>query len=137
MTSGSHPDDRAPRRAGSSPGLVRVGDRERADAADRLTAHAAAGRLSIDELEQRLEHVHSAVYARDLDAVEADLPARRREPPRRPPLAAIALVCLVAAVLATALVGHPIAPLFLAGALLWRTGRWNRRNPLSLQRSFP
>jgi hypothetical protein len=58
-----------------SPDALRVGDRERAEAADRLSAHAAAGRLSIDELEQRLEAVHSAVLARDLHAVEADLPS--------------------------------------------------------------
>src|SRR5512132_834293 len=101
---------------GSSQERVRIGDRERTDAADRLSAHAAAGRLSVEELEQRLEAVQAAVYARDLHAVEADLPApvRRPAPPRRPPLLAIAIAVLLAAVAATALLGHPIPPLFVA-----------------------
>jgi hypothetical protein len=108
--------------------LVRVGDRERADAADRLSAHAAAGRLTIDELEERLERVQAAVFARDLVAVEADLPApsRRREPPRVPSLRALLLLWLLVAVLTTAVSGHPVAPLFLAAVLLWRAGHRNR-----------
>ena len=115
--------------AGRSPELVRVGDRERAEAADRLSAHAAAGRLSVDELEQRLEAVHAAVLARDLHAVEADLPApaRRPDPSPRPSLVPIAIAVLVAAVLASILVGHPIPPLFIAGLLLWRAGARRRR----------
>jgi len=107
-----------------SPELLRVGDRERAETADRLSAHAAAGRLSIDELEQRLEAVHSAVLARDLHAVEADLPSTVRRPkPHRPaPLLPIAIAALLAAVLATIAAGHPIPPLFIAAVLLWRAG---------------
>jgi len=106
------------------PELVRIGDRERADAADRLSAHAAAGRLSIDELEQRLEAVQAAVLARDLHAVEADLPtpAQHGGPVRRPPHAAIAFALLLTALLATALVGHPLPPLFIAAFLFWRAG---------------
>jgi hypothetical protein len=53
---------------------VRVGDRERSEAADRLAAHAAAGRLTVEELAQRLERAHAAVFARELAALEADLP---------------------------------------------------------------
>jgi hypothetical protein len=103
--------------------LVRIGDRERGEAADRLSAHAAAGRLSIEELEQRLETVHRAVFARDLAAVEGDLPAPARPREwRRPPLAALAFALLLAGVFATVLVGHPIPPLFIAAMLLWRAG---------------
>jgi hypothetical protein len=103
------------------PELVRIGDRERAAAADRLSAHAAAGRLSISELEQRLERAHAAVFARDLQALEADLPAPVRRPgPRGSQPFAIAV--LVAALLATVLVGHPFPPLFIAAFLLWRRG---------------
>jgi hypothetical protein len=108
----------------AAPELVRIGDRERADAADRLSAHAAAGRLSIEELEERLEAVQAAVFARDLHALEADLPkpVARPEQPWRPSLAAIAVAALVAGILATAAVGHPIPPLFIAAILLWRAG---------------
>lgn len=110
--------------------LIRIGDRERADAADRLARHAAAGRLTLEELEQRLEAVQAALLARDLDAVEADLPApaRRTAPPQRPPLAAIATAVLLAAMAASALVGHPILPLFVAALLVWRAraGRGHR-----------
>ena len=100
--------------------MVRVGDRERADAAERLSAHAAAGRLTVDELEERLERAGRAVHAADLSALEADLPAPRPAPPRRPGPPALALALLLAAVLMTVAVGHPIVPLFLAAALAWR-----------------
>jgi len=114
-----------PRRAPHSlptDGALRVGDRERADAADRLSAHAAAGRLSVEELEERLERAGRAVFVRDLLATEADLPAPRSRAPRRPRRPAFAIACLVAAVLMTVVIGHPIVPLFLAAALLWRAG---------------
>jgi hypothetical protein len=103
---------------------LRIGDREREQAADRLSKHAAAGRLSIEELEGRLERAQKAVFARDLVALEADLsgPAKRR-PARRtpPPFAPIAL--LVLGVWLSVLAGHPIAPLFILALLIWRPWR--------------
>jgi hypothetical protein len=109
----------------SSPGSVRVGDRERTEAAERLSAHAAAGRLGIDELEERLERANAAVFARDLAALEADLPGRRdsARPRVRPPFPLIPIAALlVAAVALSVVVGHPVAPLFLFAALLWWRG---------------
>jgi hypothetical protein len=100
---------------------LRVGDRERAAAAERLSAHHAAGRLSVDELEQRLERANAAVFAHELDQLEADLP--RRTPAVRPPRAWPALpFALIALGLAGSIaVGHPLVPLFLIAAfLLWR-----------------
>ena len=101
---------------------IRIGDRERAAAAERLSAHHAAGRLSVDELEQRLERANAAVYAHDLDAVEADLP--RRTPARRefgPPFAPLAFALIALGVAGSIAVGHPLVPLFLVAAfLLWR-----------------
>jgi Flp pilus assembly protein TadB len=93
------------------PDHVRIGDRERDEAAKRLGDHAAAGRLTVAELEDRLERVHTAVYARDLRALEADLPAPRDRwnPGRRrawargmpvPALVAIA-IAVVAVIAAT------------------------------------
>jgi hypothetical protein len=106
---------------------LRIGDREREAAAERLTRHAAAGRLTYDELEQRLEQAAAAVFASDLAVLEADLPTNRRAPARRPPVPALA--ALVAAVLVSVLVGHPIAPLFILAVVLWvrarRLGRWS------------
>lgn len=102
------------------PSNIRVGDREREAAADRLSAHHADGRLSVDELEQRLERAHAAVFAHDLQALEADLPQRAPRPrPRVWPPLPFALIALgVAGSLA---VGHPLVPLFVIAAfLLWR-----------------
>jgi Domain of unknown function (DUF1707) len=144
------------------PGDVRVGDRERAEAADRLSAHAAAGRLDFDELDTRLERAQAAVFERELRALEADLPgaAPGRAPRRssafapgaspaplvrgfaagaRPavaaPAAAALVVALVAvAVLATAAVGHPVVPPLVAAFLLWRFAHRSGPRP---RRSLP
>src|SRR3954468_4497589 len=105
---------------------IRVGDRERAAAADRLAAHAAAGRLTLDELEQRVERAHAATHAADLRALLADLPetARAWTPVRRAPGFAAALaVALAAPVAVSLLAGHPVPPLFLLAVLAWRL-RW-------------
>jgi hypothetical protein len=106
-------------------GHVRVGDRERSEASDRLAAHAAAGRLGVEELEQRLERVQAAVHVRDLAAVEADLPhPARRAPGRRPPLLAAAFACLIAGGALTIAFGHPFPPLLIGAFLMWRFGGW-------------
>jgi Domain of unknown function (DUF1707) len=114
----------------SSPGSVRVGDRERTEAAERLSAHAAAGRLDLSELEERLERANAAVYAHELAALESDLPGPRAArphdawPPRRFPFPLLVpLVAVLAASVALSLaVGHPVAPLFFLVALLWWRG---------------
>src|SRR5262245_37198509 len=101
---------------------IRIGDRERAAAAERLSTHHAAGRLSVDELEQRLERANAAVYAHQLDDLEADLP--RRTPARRDsgsPLAPVAVALIALGIAGSIAVGHPLVPLFLVAAfLLWR-----------------
>jgi hypothetical protein len=110
---------------------LRVGDAERAAVADRLAAHAAAGRLGVEELEQRVERAHAAVRRGELDALLGDLPEPRRTAPpagaltlrplwlRRPPLGLIA-VALAATVALSLLAGHPLPPLFFAFVFLWR-----------------
>src|SRR3954454_14056756 len=104
---------------------VRVGDRERAAAAERLSAHAAAGRLSVEELEARLEAANAAVHAHELVALEADLPgeagagARRPWAPRRP-AASLLVAVLALAVAASVAVGHPVVLPFVAALLVWR-----------------
>jgi DUF1707 SHOCT-like domain len=118
------------------PQELRIGDRERAAAAERLSAHHAAGRLSVDELAPRLERANAAVYAHELKALEADLPAGRRDiapwwadaeagvaPRPRPPRVwpALPFALIAVGVAGSIAVGHPLVPLFvLAAFLLWR-----------------
>jgi|1185.fasta_scaffold85744_1 hypothetical protein len=116
---------------------LRIGDRERTATAERLTAHAADGRLSVEELESRLERVHAAVYDDELRAVEVDLPSARR-PARRdpwpaPPFVALLLLGAIAAVALTAVVGHPIFAPLVAAFALWRLAAF--RHPI--RRSQP
>ena len=108
---------------------IRVGDRERTAVADRLAAHAAAGRLTVEELEQRVERAHAATHTADLDALLADLPERRPTPARAggrpgfgpPPFLLPALIAALAATVAVSIaVGHPIPPVFLLVLFVWR-----------------
>jgi len=99
---------------------IRIGDEERTRTADRLAEHAAAGRLTVEELEQRLERANAAVFARDLQALEADLPAPAQRPHRDWRLPWVPLALVVAAIAASIAVGHPLAPLFILAFVLWR-----------------
>src|SRR5689334_9068490 len=109
--------------------MVRIGDREREEAATRLSEHAAAGRLTVDELEDRLDRAQHAVYDTDLEELERDLPRPRREVAPRPPAApwrpawpALPLALLVLGIAVSVAIGHPVAPLFLGVFLLRRLG---------------
>jgi hypothetical protein len=53
----------------------RASDAERDAVARRLRDECANGRLSIDELEQRVQHAYAAVTRRELERLVADLPA--------------------------------------------------------------
>src|SRR5690348_7093389 len=98
---------------------MRIGDNEREAAVARLSDHAAAGRLTVAELEERIDRAHAAVHADELRALEADLPAPHRPAPRpAPPVAPLAV--LFAAIALSAVVGHPLVPLFILAAFLWR-----------------
>ncbi|HEX6445999.1 MAG TPA: DUF1707 domain-containing protein [Streptosporangiales bacterium] len=80
---------------------VRVGDAERDEAARELGEHYAVGRLTTDELHDRLGRVYGARTDADLDVLLGDLPrpfapappARRR---RRLPVRALAAAGLLA-----------------------------------------
>lgn len=54
----------------------RVSPEEREEAADRIRLAAGEGRLTLEELEQRLEAALSALTYGELDALVDDLPAR-------------------------------------------------------------
>lgn len=60
---------------------LRASDADREAVADALQAHCAAGRLQVDELEQRLSAALAARTLGELDLLLVDLPGGR-EPPR-------------------------------------------------------
>ena len=60
--------------------MLRVGDAERDAAAADLSDHYAAGRLTLDELNERLDAVFSAKTFGQLAKVTADLPGTGRLP---------------------------------------------------------
>jgi Domain of unknown function (DUF1707) len=53
---------------------LRVADSDREQLIDELREHAGAGRLTSDELEQRIGEAYGASTRADLDALRADLP---------------------------------------------------------------
>jgi hypothetical protein len=62
---------------------LRVSDADRERIAERLRLAAGEGRLSVDELEERLERAFGAVTARELEPLIADLHAPRARVGRR------------------------------------------------------
>jgi uncharacterized membrane protein YccC len=56
------------------PGELRVSDQDRERAASEIREHFAAGRLSEDELNERVQAAYQARTQRELDALQADLP---------------------------------------------------------------
>jgi hypothetical protein len=102
---------------------LRASDADRERAVATLGRHAEAGRLDAEELEERIERAYAARTLAELDALQRDLPAEPVAPSRgwdRPPLALLAVLLVAAGLAGTALVGHPIAPLFLLAFLAWR-----------------
>jgi Domain of unknown function (DUF1707) len=53
---------------------LRVADSDREQLIDELREHAGAGRLTSDELEQRIGEAYAASTRADLDALRVDLP---------------------------------------------------------------
>jgi hypothetical protein len=69
-------------RSEKAAGNLRVGFAEREEVVRNLATHCAEGRLTIDELDDRLTMVWSARTRQDLQEVMADLPATSApEPP--------------------------------------------------------
>lgn len=63
---------------------LRVSDADRERTAERLRSAAAEGRLSPDELEERLERAFGARTFAELEPVVADLPPERPRPHETP-----------------------------------------------------
>src|SRR3954470_24156165 len=58
-------------------GQIRVSDEERERSVETLRDHYADGRLSSDELEERVERAYHATTRGDLDSLVRDLPSGR------------------------------------------------------------
>jgi hypothetical protein len=58
----------------SDPSQLRVADADREQLVDELREHTLAGRLSSEEMEERIGRAYSATTRRDLDVLRADLP---------------------------------------------------------------
>lgn len=62
---------------------VRVSDQQREDAARALREHFAAGRITQDELDERLEATYAVRTEHELGALVADLPRLPVSPEQR------------------------------------------------------
>ena len=121
-------------------GSVRIGDRERDDAAEALGDHFAAGRLSREEYDDRLALVFGARTWADLTPIFGDLPGPKpgqQAPPvqqftreawlasrrrRRLPMFPILLILIGAAILT----GNGwVFWLGLGGVLLFKKMQWH------------
>lgn len=65
-------------------GGLRVGDAERAEAQERLATHAADGRLTVEEYQERSAQATQARTRSELAAVFRDLPGSASSVERRP-----------------------------------------------------
>jgi hypothetical protein len=122
-------------------GTYRVSNAERDAVVEQLRSHAADGRLSFEELDERMDQTLAATTYDDLGQVLSDLPrsaasraaiAPRRRPPAAAPFVLIAFALLVV-IIGVALTGHffpflPLAPLGLWTLFVaWRLSRWRTR----------
>jgi uncharacterized protein DUF1707 len=79
---------------------LRVSDAEREEVATLLRDHAAEGRLTPEELDERLERAFSARTRGDLDALMTDLPRKPPAPDHGVHLRSLSLVAGVVLLLA-------------------------------------
>jgi len=68
----------------ADPHAYRISDADREGVAERLRHAAGEGRISIDELGQRLEETYAATTYGELVPITADLPERSEQPVQRP-----------------------------------------------------
>jgi len=58
----------------ADPSMLRISDADREALVDELREHAVAGRLSAEELEERIDEAYRAMTRADLERLKADLP---------------------------------------------------------------
>ncbi|RBY74417.1 hypothetical protein DQ239_19805 [Blastococcus sp. TF02-09] len=99
---------------------MRAGDEDRQRVVEQLGTHFAAGRLTIDEFDDRVVRAQAAVHLDELPALTADLPGdpspqQRTRPERsatRIPPVLVLLVVLLLAWSVAATVIYRVPPLF-------------------------
>jgi hypothetical protein len=69
------PDADTERASAPPPGALRCSDAERERSSSALRVAAGEGRLSLDEVEERLAKIYTARYRHELDAITGDLPS--------------------------------------------------------------
>lgn len=122
----------------------RIGDAERDHVRSLLELHTSAGRLTLDEFEERLEQVYAArtgaaldralvelppVPAQLLPAAAAQLRARRRRQARVAVPLAVAVVLVLALMVASGSF-FPFWVLFFIGPHLWRRSQRAQQHSL-------
>lgn len=114
---------------------MRAGDKDRQRVVEQLGKHFGEGRLTVQELDERMVRAHASVYLDELPALTADLP-REPEPYRQPTRPArripAGVLVLVAMLVAWSMVSAVVygAPPFLALLVLFlflRHRRMSRR----------
>lgn len=98
---------------------IRASDEDREDAAQVLRRHAIAGRLTIEELDERLGSAFRARTLSELDVLLSDLP-RRRAHAAAP---ARTVLTLLVRGLVTLFVGVVIVTVAILLALAWAGSR--------------
>ncbi|WP_326946085.1 MULTISPECIES: DUF1707 SHOCT-like domain-containing protein [unclassified Amycolatopsis] len=134
------------------PARIRAADADRERVATTVQSAGAEGRLTLDEVEERLTHVYSARFTDELTALTADLPrpvpqwpgfplsmaALRRHPALRLHLAVVVAIAVVA-IVRWAVLGAgffwPAFPMFWLAASLFihagvRSARERVRTPV-------
>jgi hypothetical protein len=108
---------------------LRVSDRERDEVVTQLRDHAAEGRVTPDELDERVEKALSARTGMELDALLTDLPRERPAPPRGEALRHFSVLAGVALIIAAVVVavsfGH-VWPVWILGFVVFRVVRGGR-----------
>jgi hypothetical protein len=137
--------------SGGSPGggRMRASDAERERAAEALRRHHADGRLTTDELEERIERAYAATTLADLDELFADLPRTRSRPagdvarggPRMWPIVFVAPIVAMLVAVSIFTAAHVlwiIWPLtfFLVTRLMYGGRRWRSRGWIDAPRRF-
>jgi hypothetical protein len=70
--------------AEAQPPRIRASDQERDDTVERLSEHATSGRLTLAELEERIERAYAATTRDELARLTSDLPDVTRHPAAEP-----------------------------------------------------
>jgi len=110
---------------------LRIGDADRQHAAAALGEHLAAGRLELDEYDERVASAYAARTSGDLSRLFVDLPdtagrrtayaggrPRRERSRRRPAVPALVLVLVAVVVLPALVLAAHVFP-FVLFALMW------------------